>query len=256
MDGGRDSKLTKEDQLAQLSARIQEHADWWLFPSEKLVRGFMGTDPLFIVGDQPSTSIFPPNNPNRRAFYDLLARLGVPNAHVTDLYKKRGPVNTLASCVPSDFEEHKSIFRQELAALEPTRVIALGKLAFKLLEAHVPEIVPRLTYMWHFAYAQRFGRISGWEEMARKAVWAPLAVAPKPGSRTGTTGVLATSRKRDRNPPGPFLVPAPEHSVTYKFSRLCFKAEIIEPLQWDQTFCVVSAGRGKPDRCISGRAAL
>src|SRR5438105_4605538 len=112
-------KLTKEMKLAQLAARIEQHADWWLFPPEELVRGFFGTDPLFIVGDQPSTSAWPQANPNRRAFYDLLARVGAENAHLADLYKRRGRSSALRSGIPSDFGEHVGIFREELAAVEP-----------------------------------------------------------------------------------------------------------------------------------------
>ena len=76
-------------QLSKLATIIASHPDWWCFPEDDPVRGFLGTDQLFIVGDQPSTSLWPPSNPNRRAFYELLTRVGASNAHLTDLYKKR-----------------------------------------------------------------------------------------------------------------------------------------------------------------------
>ena len=76
--------------LAELAGKIDSHVTWWRFPEEPPVRGFLGTDRLFLVGDQPSTSSWDFSNPNRRAFYSLLKRLGVANAHLTDLYKGRG----------------------------------------------------------------------------------------------------------------------------------------------------------------------
>lgn len=230
--------MTKENLLAHLAARIKKDDDCWLFPSERIVRGFLGTAPLFIVGDQPSMSEWPETNPNRRAFYDLLARIGAADAHVTDLYKKRGRSSALKDGVlPSDFSEHVLLFREELAALEPSRVVALGDLAFQLLTKHVPEVVPKLTYIWHFAYAQRYGRIAEWEEMARLAISAPVAVAPKPGSR-GTTPPSSTRREAHHvsTPPSN----SSQFAVTYQFSRLCFKADLIEPLKLDQAFCVVT----------------
>jgi hypothetical protein len=166
----------KAQQLAQLAAVIDSHSDWWRFPEEATVRGFLGTDRLFIVGDQPSTSPWDASHPNRRAFYGLLVAIGVPNAHLTDLYKKRGRSGTLRSGLPDDFDAHLKFFREELAIIQPTRVVALGQLACDLLAKHVPEVRPMLSQMWHFAYPVRRGRLSEWEANARGAI-SPTAVA-------------------------------------------------------------------------------
>ena len=64
----------KKDALRELVERIQSHKNWWLFPAQDAVQGFMGTDPIFIVGDQPSKSDWPPEHPNRKAFYGLLPK--------------------------------------------------------------------------------------------------------------------------------------------------------------------------------------
>jgi hypothetical protein len=155
--------------LTSLAHQIDEHGDWWRFPTESIVQGFMGSDQLFIVGDQPSTSPWEYHNPNRRAFYDALASVGAQNAHVTDLYKKRGPSGALRSGLPSDFGEHLGLFRRELEVLRPRRVVALGAHAYDLLHEHVPEIRPLLARLWHFAYAVRYNKMAEYPERMRIA---------------------------------------------------------------------------------------
>src|SRR6266478_9624443 len=123
----------KKDGLIKLAEIIRSHPDWWLFPTHEAIQGFMGTDPLFIVGDQPSKSEWPPEHPNRRAFYGHLQKVGVPNAHLTDLYKTRGECSGLRLGLPDDFGAHIAFFRKEIEILQPTRVIALGHLAHRLL---------------------------------------------------------------------------------------------------------------------------
>lgn len=137
----------------------------------------MGTDPVLIVGDQPSTSAWEYSNPNRRTFYDLLAKVGAGNAHLTDLYKRRGLSGALLEGLPADFAEHLTIFRQEIDILKPKRVVALGHHAYGLLAIHIPEIKPLLMRMWHFAYVVRYNKIARYEANIREALEAPNAFA-------------------------------------------------------------------------------
>src|SRR5258706_5646151 len=97
--------------LMEWQADIASRPGWWCYPCEEVVRGFMGTGKLFIVGDQPSTSSWSVDHPHRRAFYDLLAEVGAGNAHLTDLYKRRGSAGDLKRGLPSDFDDHLKIFR-------------------------------------------------------------------------------------------------------------------------------------------------
>jgi hypothetical protein len=161
--------------LIELSAIIDGHTDWWQFPPDGPVRGFLGKGPPFLVGDQPSTSAWEPSHPHRREFYGLLERLGAGDAHLTDLYKKRGRAGSLRSGLPNDFAVHIALFREEVALLRPTRIIALGDHAEQLLRAHIPEIVPILTKMWHFGFAVRFQRIREWEQRAHAAMFGQIA---------------------------------------------------------------------------------
>jgi hypothetical protein len=182
-----------EPTLAHLAAVIDAHPDWWRFPADGPVRGFLGTGPLFIVGDQPSTSPWESSHPHRREFYGLLTRVGAGNAHLTDLYKKRGPAGALRNSLPSDFAAHVAFLRQELALLRPTRVVALGDDACHLLRVHVPEIVLVLTKMWHFGYAVRRQRINEWPANACAALFGPITASPCHSAPHGST--LRPSRR-------------------------------------------------------------
>ena len=109
--------VSKLRALRALADEIQSHKDGWIFPPEDSIQGFMGMDPVFIVGDQPSKSEWTPQHPNRKVFYGLLQKIGVPNAHLTDLYKKRGECSALKAGLPDDFEKHVRWFREEIAIL-------------------------------------------------------------------------------------------------------------------------------------------
>src|SRR5205085_2177720 len=145
-----------ENALQALADRIRARPDWWMFPSEGLVKGFVGAGPVFLVGDQPSLSEWPESDPNRRVFYDTLAEVGLTNAHITDLVKRRGASSELHyRGLPPDFAEHLAFFREEVALLQPVRIIAMGRTTEKLIREHLPELRSQLRYVWHFAYVNR-----------------------------------------------------------------------------------------------------
>jgi hypothetical protein len=162
---------SKKEQLRQLAGKIDTNADWWRFPTQDPIQGFLGTDPIFIVGDQPSTSEWGISHPNRMVFYGHLQKVVAANAHLTDLYKKRGRSGALKQGLPEDFEEHLVFFRKEIEILQPTRVVALGQLAYDLLVQHVAELRPMLRRMWHFSYVVRSGRLSQYEANMRRAIF-------------------------------------------------------------------------------------
>jgi hypothetical protein len=153
-----------------MASVIDSHSDWWRFPTEKIVEGFLGTDPIFIVGDQPSTSKWDVNNRNRRGFYDSLIKIGAANAHLTDLYKRRGSSGELSRRIPDDLQEHVKFFRDEIELLNPVRVLALGDLAYQFLAFLTPELKSKLKRVWHFSYAVRYGKLSEYEAQLRDAV--------------------------------------------------------------------------------------
>jgi hypothetical protein len=164
------NKDPKKNALLELAERIRSHSDWWLFPTENSIQGFMGTDPIFIVGDQPSTDEWPVEHPNRRAFYDTLQKVGLQNAHLTDLYKKRGVSSGLERGLPDDFPYHVSLFQEEIDILRPAMIVALGKLAQRLLIQNVAtwkRTVPRIR---HFSHVVKAGKESQYERNMREII--------------------------------------------------------------------------------------
>ena len=159
------------DTLLELAGEIRSHKDWWLFPSEDVIQGFMGRGPIFIVGDQPSTDEWGPQHPNRRVFYDTLQKAGLPNAHLTDLYKKRGLSSELEQGLPDDFPEHVSLFQQEVKILQPTLIVALGCLAQRLLIQKVAGWKLAVPRIWHFSHVVREGLESQYVAHMRERIF-------------------------------------------------------------------------------------
>jgi hypothetical protein len=161
---------SKREQLIELAEVIESHSDWWRFPDEEVVQGFLGTDPIFIVGIRPSKSEWGPNHPHRRFFYDLLAGIGAANAHLTDIYKRRGHSNDVDVESEKDFNDHLLLFRKEIEILRPTRIIAMGVESRNRLRWHMPELELIVKDEWHYMYAIRSGRRSEYELKMRAAI--------------------------------------------------------------------------------------
>jgi hypothetical protein len=160
---------SKQTALLELAKEIDGHPNWWRFPTQGTVQGFLGTGSVFIVGDQPSTSPWEESHPHRKAFYGNLQKIGIPNAHLTDLYKQRGFSGQLRGGLPRDFQHHLKILRKEIEIIQPSRIVALGWLAFNLMRQHTSELRPILRRMWHFSYAVRSGRLPEYERHMRIA---------------------------------------------------------------------------------------
>jgi len=138
-------------------------ADPWFFPSESKsnVQGFCGTDPILLVAQRPSFAEWNENHKHRRALYDGLADLGAGNAHLTDLYKYRGPVGKLCPSLLVDFETHLGWIREEIAILNPVCIIAMGDNVYDLLKKRYlrDEMVRKV---WHFG-ALRYHTIADFQ---------------------------------------------------------------------------------------------
>ena len=159
-----------QSELINLANEISVHTDWWLFPKQEPIQGFWGAGPVFIVGDQPSTSEWGPEHPQRTVFDETLEAVGLENAHLTDLYKKRGLSGSLESGLPTDFPLHLNLFRQEMRLLQPRKIIALGELAQRLLIQNLPEWQQSIPRIWHFSHVVKVGKQSRYAENMREII--------------------------------------------------------------------------------------
>src|SRR5438094_6712110 len=94
----------------EIHARI---ADPWLFPEHGKVKGFLGTGPVMLVAERPST-VRAPGYP--RLLYSLLDKHNAGAAHLTDIIKSRG---TVGEAYPADMGLHRRIFDRELKIVQP-----------------------------------------------------------------------------------------------------------------------------------------
>ncbi|MDO9528977.1 MAG: uracil-DNA glycosylase family protein [Syntrophales bacterium] len=234
--------VSVREQLLVLASIIDSHRDWWRFPTEDQVQGFLGDDPLFIVGDQPSTSPWKQSHPNRRAFYDTLYGIGASRAHLTDLYKRRGRSGELrGEELPEDFKDHLKFFEREIDIVRPKRIVALGNVAYELLFKYLPGIRGMLSRMWHFSYVVRAKKVHEYEANMRNALTGIIPSITAPEDSSPTLEVIASDAQNypRKSAISPFAQIG--CATTYSSSRLCFRAKEIEPLDKDDKFCVVTA---------------
>jgi hypothetical protein len=152
--------------------------DWWFFPKESSVQGFLGIGKIFIVGDQPSTDLWPIDHPHRRAFYDLLASENAGDCHLTDFYKRRGFSGDLRKKgKPKDFDKHLKVFLTEIELLRPSTVLALGLDAYQFL-SETPELNSILKQMW-FERVWHFGTVRHGKRLEFQAILRRAIIAAR-----------------------------------------------------------------------------
>ncbi len=167
----------------------QEVKGGWLFPPEPHgVAGFLGTGPLMFIGDQPSFNEWPECDAGRRLFYGKLSKYCLSDAHLTDFYKQRGKSSALQHWrkqeLPRDWLVHKAILDEELETLNPTRIVAIGGLAYNLIHHFMPTLRPRLFKMKHFAYGVKPHKLLDFEVSFR------LACGIEPNNQSTTLTML------------------------------------------------------------------
>jgi hypothetical protein len=165
--------------LAGIWDEVQSLPNSWTFPAENDgVDGFAGPGPIFVVGEQPSTSRWPTEDPGRRLLYDSLVACGLEHAHLTDIIKSRGAGHEWRKWSPDRLKPHIDLFRRELDALRPWRLILLGAEARKLFLTHFPDKAEMVRKIYHFGYLRRVpleNRVSWQQDYRRK-----LCEAAKP----------------------------------------------------------------------------
>jgi len=140
----------KRQWLLELKAEIErqlDRRDPWFFPSQDGVEGYLGTGPVMIVGQRPSTGGGELGGRGLsavafQAFYGSLKRNGLENAHVTDLVKEQKKVGALSK---EELERNWRFFESELSIVEPIVVVALGNDVLEPLVRRIDRIVPFLA---------------------------------------------------------------------------------------------------------------
>jgi len=124
-------------------------ADPWVFPEHGHVKGFLGTGPVMLVAERPSTGRVggPP-----RLLYSLLEKFNAGAAHVTDIIKSRG---TVGEAYPADMGPHRRIFDRELKIVQPTLIVTFGTKVYDLLQFTLAGSGITIRLVWHYSYARR-----------------------------------------------------------------------------------------------------
>ncbi|OFX10250.1 MAG: hypothetical protein A2516_08465 [Alphaproteobacteria bacterium RIFOXYD12_FULL_60_8] len=170
-----EDKALQRRQLERLKLEIEATIpNPWFFPTGDIfnnklpgngVQGFLGTGPLMVVGERPSTGKF--SGPTDFLLYRVLAKFGAANCHLTDVIKSRGKVN---EPYPDKIGPHRRVFDKELEIVKPHKIIALGQKVHDLLLFSLAGSGIKITQVWHYAYAGRWGKIDEFEAKMRAAI--------------------------------------------------------------------------------------
>ncbi len=105
----------------------------------------------FFVCQKPSTGHFP--SPKDKLFYRLLTKHGFQKAHITDLIKTRGRAKGQIS--KEELNLNWRIFKEELEAIKPKLLVAVGNDAYLNLRKKIKSIKTIKIMHYAFRYASR-----------------------------------------------------------------------------------------------------
>lgn len=144
--------LEKRAKLEQLQTEIYATIDnAWLFPESEGIGGFLGTGPIMIVAERPSTGTF--GSKADRLLYSLLGEYGAADTHLTDVIKSRGRVD---DAYPANLAPDKSFFDRELEIVQPKRIIAFGDKVHDMLKFMLAGHGIPVLKTWHYANGGRW----------------------------------------------------------------------------------------------------
>ena len=142
-------------ELENLKNEILEYAKnkgfrAWFYPEYEGVKGFLGTQDIFLVGLNPSSGTFPSKKDKK--LYDILKKEGLENIHITDFIKVRAKNKEVPDILKNQelVEEQINFFRREIDILNPKIIIALGLQCKKLLNDNFPKV--KIERIKHYGY--------------------------------------------------------------------------------------------------------
>ena len=154
------SQTSLRNQLTELRREIETDPslddDLFFFPTHEGVQGYLGTDPVWFVGQKPSKG--GPDFPDRAVtlLYETLADYGFENVHITDITKERGPVPSGWKKIPvEEVERMRPYFRREFELLHPSVLVAMSQYVYNALKYMEATDGARLEYVPHYSWAIR-----------------------------------------------------------------------------------------------------
>jgi hypothetical protein len=141
--------------------RVWSHEGPWFFPplEDGGVKGFFGTGNIVFVCERPSMRGGRAPDEWDLQFYSFLKKYGFGNAHITDLVKCRGLARAKEEI--SDYVENCLPFlKEEIEILKPKLLVAVGKVAYKVLNNRIKPQYPNLKIerITHYSYAFRYNK--------------------------------------------------------------------------------------------------
>jgi hypothetical protein len=137
--------------LPSLWFDVYKYPDAWTFPAEEGgVSGFAGLAPIFVVGEHPSLSGWPPNDKGRRLLYDSLVACGAADAHITDIIKSRIKAHEWKEWAPERFRPHVEFLHREMDELKAEKLILLGNDAQTLFSTYFKQCALPVRTVLHF----------------------------------------------------------------------------------------------------------
>ncbi len=142
--------------LKSLKSDIEENAknnnlEAWFYPEYQDIKGFLGTQDIFLVGLNPSTGTFPSKKDER--LYELLKEKELANIHITDFIKVRAKNSEISDRLEDKYLIKKQVefLRQEIEILKPKIIIPMGSKCEELIKVHFKPTC-RIISIWHYGY--------------------------------------------------------------------------------------------------------
>jgi hypothetical protein len=99
----------------------------WIAPRRYGTAGWLGTDPIMVVGSYPSSTLLP--HEADIILYRELRRNGLANAHLTDLLKTSAKDEKQLNLLLGDsglVDLHQGYFQNEIDTLRPIVIVLMG----------------------------------------------------------------------------------------------------------------------------------
>lgn len=183
---------SKRQKLEELREKIKGR--WpkaFLFPEHDGVQGFLGTSPVMLAAERPSTAKeF--SGPAKSLLYPFLKEIGAGDGHLTDVIKTPARVG---QPYPEDITDHRRFFDLEIEIVQPSLIVAFGQKAYDLLQFSLAGCGIKIREVWHYSYAGRWpGKREAWKTELRKVL---EEVTPTAGDPTFLRTLGADVRRPD-----------------------------------------------------------